>query len=203
MEVGDKVLVMPALGENMAVPLGDLSEGDRVLLYNLKDSTRIAVPTLSLNVGDRVFSSPSFDFAGFNWEVDFNFMLIPFISPNLIENPHRVIEPFYRPVKYQGEIVTAVSHHFTWNGFGGVYLSKSDIALINQEWDDSIRITGPKGTTGWIEGSPGSWHSALIEISSILNIGTNKVTVEIKDIYGLSIGFGGWDQKPGWIIQII
>lgn len=81
-DVGDRVLVMPSFGENIAVPLGDLSEGDRVLLYNLKDSTRIAVPTLSLNVGDRVFSSPSFDFAGFNWEIDFDFNLIP-LSPLL------------------------------------------------------------------------------------------------------------------------
>ena len=79
-DVGDRVLVMPSFSENVAVPLGELSEGDQVLLYNLKDDTRIAVPTLSLNVGDRVFSSPSFDFAGFNWKVDFDFKLIP-LSP--------------------------------------------------------------------------------------------------------------------------
>ena len=78
-DVGDRVLVMPSFGENVAVPLGELSEGDKVILYNLKDDTRIAVPTLSLNVGDRVFSSPSFDFAGFDFNVPFDFNLIPLI----------------------------------------------------------------------------------------------------------------------------
>ena len=81
MEIGDRVLVMPSFGENVAVSLGGLSEGDKVILYNLKDETRIAVPTLSLSIGDPVFSSPSFDFAGFNWKMDFDFNLIPLIIP--------------------------------------------------------------------------------------------------------------------------
>ena len=76
-DVGDRVLVIPSFGENVAVPLGELSEGDKVILYTLKDETRIAVPTLLLSIGDRVFSSPSFDFAGFNFDIDFDFNLIP------------------------------------------------------------------------------------------------------------------------------
>jgi len=77
MEVGDRVLVMPSLGENVAIPLNDVSIGDSVILYNLKDETRIAVPTLSLSIGSYVFNTPSFNFAGFNWSIDFNFELIP------------------------------------------------------------------------------------------------------------------------------
>jgi len=76
-DVGDEVLVMPSLGENVAVPLGNVSVGDSVILYQLKDNTRIAVPTLSFSIGDAVFNTPSFQFAGFNWNINFNFQLIP------------------------------------------------------------------------------------------------------------------------------
>ena len=57
----------------------DIQEGDRVVLYPLKDATRIAVPILSLSVGDCVFTSPEFKFAGFDWKLDFNFSLIPLV----------------------------------------------------------------------------------------------------------------------------
>ena len=79
MEVGDRVLVMPALGENMAVPLGEVEIGDSVILYNLKEQTRIAVPTLGLSIGNYAFNTPAFNFAGFNFSLDFNFQLIPLI----------------------------------------------------------------------------------------------------------------------------
>lgn len=78
-DVGDKVLVMPSIGENVAVPLGDVNIGDSVILYPLKDNTKIAVPTLSIWLDDVVFNTPSFQFAGFDWRVDFNFQLIPLL----------------------------------------------------------------------------------------------------------------------------
>jgi len=77
--IGSEVLVMPSMGENVAVPLGNVNVGDSVILYQLKDNTRIAVPTLSLSVDSYVFNTPSFQFAGFNWSVDFNFQLIPLL----------------------------------------------------------------------------------------------------------------------------
>lgn len=79
MEVGDKVLVMPALGENMAVPLGSADIGDSVILYSLKDETRIAVPTLGFSIGSYAFNTPAFNFSGFNFNLDFNFQLISLI----------------------------------------------------------------------------------------------------------------------------
>lgn len=75
--IGSEVLVMSSLGENVAVPLGNVNVGDSVILYPLKDNTRIAVPTLSLSLGSVVFNTPSFNFGGFNWSIDFNFQLIP------------------------------------------------------------------------------------------------------------------------------
>lgn len=62
----------------------DIQEGDRVVLYPLKDATRIAVPILSLSVDDCVFTSPEFKFAGFDWKLDFNFDLIPLSLPFLL-----------------------------------------------------------------------------------------------------------------------
>jgi hypothetical protein len=78
--VGDKGVVMNVFGgDKMFIPLGDIEVGDTVAVYNLKDDTRIAVPILSFDIGDYAFATPSFDFAGFNWNLDFDFSLIPLI----------------------------------------------------------------------------------------------------------------------------
>lgn len=79
MLVGDKVLVMPSLGENVAIPLSSPGVGDTVLLYSLRDETRIAVPTLILTPGSWIFNTPSFNFSGFNWNIDFNFQILPLL----------------------------------------------------------------------------------------------------------------------------
>jgi hypothetical protein len=73
---GDKGIVMNTFGDKVFVPLGDVEVGDTVAVYNLVDDTRIAVPMLTLGVGDMVFATPSFDFAGFDWKLDFDFNLI-------------------------------------------------------------------------------------------------------------------------------
>lgn len=77
--VGDKVIVMPSLGENVAIPIDTPEVGDSVILYALKDNSQIAVPTLSFSIGDFIFNTPSFNFSGFNWNLDFNFQLIPLL----------------------------------------------------------------------------------------------------------------------------
>lgn len=80
MNIGDKVLVFAAGSEfATAVPLSSPGVGDSVILYNLKNETRIAVPTLSFGIGDFAFVTPNFDFAGFDFKLDFNMQLIPLL----------------------------------------------------------------------------------------------------------------------------
>jgi len=50
---------------------------DKVILYNLGNGQRLAVPTLWFDLGDFTFVAPSFQFAGFDWKLDFNFNLTP------------------------------------------------------------------------------------------------------------------------------
>jgi len=76
MDIGDTVLVVPSIGENFATPVKGAEIGDTVILYNLKDNTRIAVPTLTFDLGSTCWVSPSFDFAGFNFSLDFNMNLL-------------------------------------------------------------------------------------------------------------------------------
>lgn len=79
-DVGDKVLVFAAGSEfATAVPLSTPSIGDMVAIYNLQNETRIAVPTLTFGLGDVSWVTPNFDFAGFDFKLDFNFQLIPLI----------------------------------------------------------------------------------------------------------------------------
>ena len=51
--------------------------GDSVILYNLGNGQRLAVPTLWFDLGYFTFVAPSFQFAGFDWKFDFNFNLLP------------------------------------------------------------------------------------------------------------------------------
>lgn len=70
--------------------VGTPAVGDLVTLYNMSDGVRIAVPVLELNADFPIFNTPNFDFAGFNWSIDFNFQLIPllplFIPPTQFHN---------------------------------------------------------------------------------------------------------------------
>jgi hypothetical protein len=52
--------------------------GDSVILYNLGNGQQLAVPTLTFKLSDYTFLVPSFQFAGFNWKLDFNFNLLSF-----------------------------------------------------------------------------------------------------------------------------
>jgi hypothetical protein len=76
-EVGDKGIVMTAMGDKIFIPCEGVGVGDTVAVYNLIDDSQVAVPILSLDVGDYTFNTPSFDFAGFDWSLDFDFTLIP------------------------------------------------------------------------------------------------------------------------------
>ncbi len=98
-EIGDKVLVFAAGSDYAtAVPLWPPEVGDNVALYNLKNETRIAVPTLTFALGDFAFVTPNFDFAGFDFKLDFNMQLIPLIlgfniTPDMYHDFHAHITP--------------------------------------------------------------------------------------------------------------
>lgn len=78
--VGDKGIVFGAGSDSAQfIQVQTPNVGDRVILYNLKNDTKIAVPILSIGVDYYIFNTPSFQFAGFNWNIDFNFQLIPLI----------------------------------------------------------------------------------------------------------------------------
>ena len=53
--------------------------GDIVTLYNLSGGDRLAVPSMNLSLNAPVWVTPDFDFAGFDWKIPFDFLLIPFI----------------------------------------------------------------------------------------------------------------------------
>jgi len=75
-DIGDRGIVLN--GKDF-LPIETPNVGDKVIIYPLKDTERIAVPVLSLSLGDYTFSSPSFSFAGFDWKLPFSFNLVPFI----------------------------------------------------------------------------------------------------------------------------
>lgn len=78
--VGDRVLVIGVDGPNPHVLKFDKAEvGDKVIGYPLgkERDTKIFVPKLSFNIGDKVWATPAFPMAGFNWALDFKFDLIP------------------------------------------------------------------------------------------------------------------------------
>lgn len=156
-EVGDKGIVMDTFGDKVFVPLADtLNVGDSVAVYNLVDDTRIAVPILAFDIGDFAFATPSFDFAGFDWKLDFDFNLIPlmlgFPENSLVagmfcnymnnnENPSSGM-PIW------GNLGTN-----QWSGQGAV------ISTTTCEYGGEFRIL-------WIDGSP-PLYDAFCEIKHI------------------------------------
>jgi len=200
---GDKVLIMSSLGENMAIKLGDVDVGDNVVLYNLKDESKIAVPTLSFSINTPVFATPTINFAGFNWKLDFNFDLIPFMFALTIGSAIKIADPFYRTVSGSGEIVKLVCSNFSWDGISMVFLSESPTAITKIQYDDSFMVTTSLGTTGWVMEGGGAWHySENRQITSLLKPGNNTIDIRVKDVYGGSIGLGGWEQNPWYLVCV-
>lgn len=61
------------------VPVAPAKVGDQVTLYNLSGGDRLAVPAMNFALNDYVWVTPDFDFAGFDFNILFDFLLIPFI----------------------------------------------------------------------------------------------------------------------------
>jgi len=77
--VGDKGIVFAAGSPYTTFsPVGTPGVGDKVTLYNLGNGQRLAVPVLSFSLGEFTWVTPGFQFAGFNWNLDFNFQLLSF-----------------------------------------------------------------------------------------------------------------------------
>jgi len=175
MEVGDKVLVMPSLGDNVAIALITPEVGSSVILYNLKNETRIAVPTLFFSLGSNAFNTPSFDFAGFNWSLDFNFQLIPL----LLFGTNLPVE-----IGSDSQMVQYVdfgNFDFIWNGLGTVYISSDPETPTPLHFDDCLTMTQKFGLKKDQQKSStvqsGVLTPELINITSICNFGYNRINV--------------------------
>lgn len=158
LEVGDKVLVMPALdGTPFAIKLEPVEVGDPVILYNLKNDTKIAVPRLQFEIGDHVFASPSFNFAGFDFKLDFDINLIPLIL----------------------DMILAPT--------GDYYLEKITDYYIGSSGDAAYRENClGSGTGDWTYMGRGGWFVASLDLPRGTYI-PNNATIEIKERTGYTI----------------
>ena len=159
-DVGDKVLVFAAGSEfATAVPLITPGIGDKVALYNLQNETRIAVPTLVFGVGDISWVTPNFDFAGFNFNLDFNFQLIPLIL-GLASGIYGIVgivdyDMPYGVPEYLDYIITISPNYnrTTWMGYQGWFIAK---------WADDVNLHHV--TEVEIYESTG-WHTYTLKIN--------------------------------------
>lgn len=206
-EVGGKGIVFGAGGDfAQFIPVGTPEVGDTVALYNLVDESRIAVPTLTFSIGDQVWNTPSFDFAGFNFSLDFNFQLIPFVGFVISETAKLLIEHNWRAAGYIGEVMETVYNNVFWDGAGRVWLSRSGVSVESIQFDDQLRFTGGAGSTEWLQGPPiivppggGGIQNIIVEVTGFLNPGLNNISIEIRDTAGGMIG----PYADIWIIQTI
>ena len=193
-EVGDKGIVMNYFGEKEFIALGDVEVGDTVAVYNLADETRIAVPLLSMNVGDMVFATPSFDFAGFDWSLDFNINLIPLLLGAIGSLNELIYPEDWTHCSTPGSIRNTYNHTIEWNGAGEVWLSRSNSMFLPIWVDDAVNFTGPEGSTGWLMGPPnydygtGAVSELSVNVTEYLVPGENDITISVKDVVGGNYG---------------
>jgi len=75
---GDRGIVFSAGSPSSSfVEVSPAQVGDKVILYPLESGDKLAVPSLDLSLNGQTWITPSFDFAGFDWKIDFDFLLIP------------------------------------------------------------------------------------------------------------------------------
>ena len=191
---GDRGLVFAA-----GSPLASFSTvdpaavGDMVILYNLGNGQQLAVPILNLQLGHYTWTTPDFQFAGFNWNLPFNFQLLP-LGFLIGGTGTLVYAEDWGPVPITGAVLTAKFSHVKWNGAGHVYLSRSPSAVQSIRWDDELKITTQLGGFDWYN-SPyrlyipaGNVSDEVIDITSYLAAGDNTLTIQIRDVYGLYYG---------------
>ena len=176
MEVGDIVLVMPSIGENVAIPISTPEVGDVVFLYPLENEAKIAVPSLTLEVGSYVFNSPSFNFAGFNWSLDFSFNLIPLIF----------------------DLLNWLRYEWSWSGWG--YVNNAHNAndyrdtqtspgspVVSFPTDPLGEPVNSIGLFGWNSFATGENNIAYIERTFYFSHQVDAISLQV---------FMAWEESP-------
>jgi|GEM_PF-4625012 hypothetical protein len=170
-------------GEKVAIPPGNApSIGDKVLVHRLPDGTLAIHGNSSINVGDTVLvtRTRTGEYIAVKGGVT---------SSNCV----KVTDGFLRDVNYQYEVVNLGTFNFNWDGKARVYLMQSCQNTPNDTiWaDDYIQVTTSKGTLNspsyddsnhYIQSGP------PVEITSMLVVGDNEITINICDLYAWSIG---------------
>jgi hypothetical protein len=192
--VGDKGLTFAA-GSVYATftPVTTPAIGDTVILYNLGNGQRLAVPSLIFNLNDYSFVVPSFQFAGFNFHLDFNFNLLKFnLAAQSVDALLLVGQEISSDVVPETYEIFNGPLPFNWDGRTNIYLSGPQAGGAFLSWaqpapryigiDDELTIYGPAGSiivTPELGVTP--WVPPFC-INSILNPGPNTVQIFIKDI---------------------
>jgi hypothetical protein len=138
-EVGDKGIVFAAGSEySQFTPANPPIVGDKVILYNLGNGQRLAVPTLAFGLDSFTFVCPSFQFAGFDWKLDWNFQLIPlnFYTRNLNQ---LLADEFWDALVPDGTVLW--SGTVEWDGISAIYIGGSEAG-------DSVPGPGDPRTEG-------------------------------------------------------
>lgn len=86
----------------------------------------------------------------------------------------------------EGQVLHPYSGTLNWNGVGRVYLTGGD-GFTNTWADDAFDISTDSGFLTFTR--PGQYYEGVPDITSILRLGTNQITIDVRDIHGWSIGY--------------
>ena len=119
-------------------------------------------------------------------------------NPLIPDTCVRVTTGFNRGAAYQGEVVNLGEFKFNWNGLGTIYLLQSCTSgVVNAIYaDDLISVYTSIGGVSHDYG--GLWSHPPINVTPILKIGANNVTVTVADVYGGTIGCGAL-----YVVQVL
>ena len=113
------------------------------------------------------------------------------VSSNPYTSCVKVTDGFTRSTSYRGEVVNLGTFQFNWDGKGKVYLLEScSSGGVNASYaDDKLKATTSKGSVEYTYGvsSGGVPPGPPLELTNILDIGLNNITIEVIDVYGYSI----------------
>ncbi len=195
--MSDSAIIEGRDGELYQVEKASPTSGGRVLVLNDVNGEDVAV-NCNVNVGDKVIVIEGHD--GEDYAVK---------GSALEYDAYKLIsEGFDRAVANQYEEVNLGTFTFNWDGTGKIYLLPSIAAnpLTDYVWvDDSIYISTTNGTIYADDSdsskgmSPsGVYYSGTVEITSILERGSNEVNFLLKDIAAAKIGCSSL-----YIVQVI
>jgi len=85
----------------------------------------------------------------------------------------------------RGQVLHPYSGTLNWDGVGRVYLTGGN-GLTNTWADDAFDITTD---SGFLTFTRGGYYEGIPDITPIMHPGTNQITINVRDIYGWSIGY--------------